>query len=134
MQAGSRILSMTVSSGRGRSYAPLAGRRPFRTSLVSPDGAYRHFADQFRRYTGLTPECAARVIRVQNTMEALRSHTQMLLSELAVVCGYADQAHMSRDLLRFTGSTPDRFRRDPRLVPAGTVPSAPGAPSPGPLR
>ena len=28
---------------------------------------------------------------------------------------------MSRELLRFAGFTPDRFRRDPRLVPAGTV-------------
>lgn len=85
--------------------------------------SHRHFAEQFRRSTGLTPKSAVRLVRVQRTMEALHAETTMSLAEVAGSCGYADQAHMSRELLQFTGCSPDRFRRNPRLVPAGTVPS-----------
>jgi AraC-like DNA-binding protein len=63
----------------------------------------------FRRYVGLTPKQAARVLRQTALTLALRNEDDGLAG-LARAHGYADQAHMSREYRELAGLSPGRYR------------------------
>lgn len=63
----------------------------------------------FLEHTGLSPKGFARVARLGKLLEALRSGDG--LAEAALASGYADQAHMSRELKELVGITPASYRR-----------------------
>jgi AraC-like DNA-binding protein len=60
------------------------------------------------RWTGLAPKPMARILRMQRTLAAIRAG-QMPLAAVALAMGYADQAHMTRELRQLTGSAPSAF-------------------------
>ena len=63
----------------------------------------RHLAVRFRVEIGLTPKAAARVIRFD------RARRMIPFSDgaaVAATCGYADQPHLVRDFVAFTGLPP----------------------------
>jgi AraC-like DNA-binding protein len=69
-------------------------------------------ARQFRRQclalTGLTPKHLCRVIRFRHAVSQI--HGQPGWADLALECGYYDQAHMINEFRELGGSTPcDRF-------------------------
>lgn len=45
------------------------------------------------------------------------------LAEIAAACGFADQAHMTRDLARWFGASPERLRRDRALLELACQPA-----------
>ncbi len=63
----------------------------------------------FRRYVGLTPKQATRVLRQTALTLALRDEDEGLAG-LAGAHGYADQAHMSREYRDLAGLSPGRYR------------------------
>lgn len=63
----------------------------------------------FRRFVGLTPKQAARVLRQSRLTMALRDEDDGLAA-LARAHGYADQAHMSREYRELAGLPPGRYR------------------------
>jgi AraC-like DNA-binding protein len=65
----------------------------------------RRLIDRFRDHVGLPPKAAARVIRLDRAVFALRSGTPRI-AEVAAACGYADQAHLGRELRTLGGITP----------------------------
>jgi AraC-like DNA-binding protein len=71
--------------------------------------SHRRFIARFREQVGLTPKAAARVIRFDYAASALRSAPARPLAELAVTCGYSDQAHLNRDFRELAGTTPTAF-------------------------
>lgn len=71
--------------------------------------SHRRFIARFREQVGLTPKAAARVIRFDCAASALRSAPARPLAELAVSCGYSDQAHLNRDFRELAGTTPAAF-------------------------
>lgn len=75
-------------------------------SLAKDAGWSRqHMADRFRAELGVTPKTAARIFRFERAC-GLISNLRQPLSEVAAACGYADQAHMTRDWNAFTGTSP----------------------------
>lgn len=66
----------------------------------------RRLAREFRREIGLTPKTAARVIRFDRARRLLPRHTG---ATVAADCGYADQAHLVREFVTFTGLSPTRW-------------------------
>ena len=56
---------------------------------------------------GYGPRHLSRVLRLQRAVMASGS-----LAEVAHACGYADQAHLSREVRNLTGTTPSRLRRE----------------------
>jgi AraC-like DNA-binding protein len=82
----------------------------------------RRLIQRFRDHIGLPPKAAARVIRFDRAVAALRSG-QPRIAEVAAACGYADQAHLGRDLRELGGVTPgvlvgDNFVQDGGAAPA----------------
>ncbi|QWP76370.1 AraC family transcriptional regulator [Lysobacter sp. K5869] len=60
---------------------------------------------------GYGPRTLARILRFGRFMDALRARRGEPLAELAATLGYADQAHMSREVAAFSGFTPSQVRR-----------------------
>lgn len=68
-----------------------------------------HFAESFRRSTGLSPHRYLTQRRLQRARTLLR-HSMLSLSEVALRCGFSSQAHFCEAFRRDTGATPRRFR------------------------
>jgi AraC-like DNA-binding protein len=63
----------------------------------------------FSEDVGLSPKQWSRVRRFQRAVRALHQGAEMRWAELAVVCGYADQSHFSRDFHSFSGIDPTTY-------------------------
>ncbi|WP_426756470.1 DUF6597 domain-containing transcriptional factor [Myxococcus sp. Y35] len=55
---------------------------------------------------GVPPKLLARVLRFQRAVSCLRAGGDVALSTLALDCGYADQAHLSREVRELAGVSP----------------------------
>ena len=78
----------------------------------------RHFTNKFRDTFGLTPKVMGRVLRFERAQRMMRLPTRPSLSSVAAACGYADQAHMTREWQEFAGASPAAWIRDEALQPA----------------
>jgi AraC-like DNA-binding protein len=81
------------------------------TALAAEVGwSRRHLAERFRREIGLPPKVAARVLRFERAKaELLRPDTAPRLADVAASCGYADQAHLTREWRELAGCTPSQW-------------------------
>lgn len=66
----------------------------------------RQLVPAFRDRVGLPPKQYQRLLRFQSAVRAMRMSTPEPLAAIAVRCGYADQAHLSRDFKEFSTLTP----------------------------
>lgn len=67
----------------------------------------QHLARLFRAEFGLGPKLASRVVRFEQAQRALRTAPSgASLSRIAASCGYADQAHLTREFVELAGCTP----------------------------
>ena len=85
----------------------------------------RHLAASFREQIGMPPKALARLLRFERAVERLRGGAD--LAELALDCGYYDQAHFNRDFRQFAGAHADRVPGHirPRHRGDGRLASAP---------
>ncbi|MEM9135168.1 MAG: helix-turn-helix domain-containing protein [Actinomycetota bacterium] len=72
----------------------------------------RHLSQRFRSTFGLSPKLMGRVLRFERAQRLVRLPTRPSLSSVAATCGYADQAHMTRDWNEFTGTSPASWVSD----------------------
>jgi AraC-like DNA-binding protein len=66
----------------------------------------RHLFARFREHTGLPPKVFARILRFQRAAALMACAGGPSLCEIALDCGYYDQAHLNRDFRAFAGRTP----------------------------
>jgi AraC-like DNA-binding protein len=66
----------------------------------------RHLHGRFRRHTGLAPKVFARILRFERAAALMADPRGPSLCEIAIDCGYYDQAHLNRDFRAFAGRTP----------------------------
>lgn len=71
-------------------------------------GATR-FTARFHAAVGLTPKRYARLLRFNRALEVLAAPAPAPLAELALRCGYADQAHFTNEFRRLAGVPPSRY-------------------------
>lgn len=83
------------------------------------------FWSRFKGQIGVTPKRAAMIVRFDRALRRLG--TAPHLAELAAELGYADQSHLNREVLRFTGRTPGEIAGDPLWAVDGVAWSTPRA-------
>ncbi len=92
--------------------------------LVADTGwSHRHVTARFARRVGVGPKAAAGVIRFERAAAELG---RIPLPDLAVRHGYADQSHLTREMLRYAGEPPARLAGDDRptaYTALGTTPA-----------
>lgn len=81
----------------------------------------KQLAVRFREQVGLPPATLARVIRFRRAVDLIRRGPARW-TDVALGCGYYDQAHFNRDFRELAGITPAEFLRG--LMPEGTVSGA----------
>jgi AraC-like DNA-binding protein len=93
------------------------------TDLAAETGwSARHLTGRFRTELGLTPKAAARVIRFDRARHLLiqQATSGYRLADLAVACGYFDQAHLAREFRSLAGCPPSQWLAEEfRNVQAG---------------
>ncbi|HEX6737251.1 MAG TPA: helix-turn-helix transcriptional regulator [Vicinamibacteria bacterium] len=62
----------------------------------------------FRREVGLSPKRLARVVRLQDVIRRLAERPARWV-DIALDCGYADQAHLAREFRELAGEAPSRW-------------------------
>ncbi len=111
---GPRVLAMAEA---GTSVAVMADRLGLSTRQL-----HRRCLPAF----GYGPKRLARVMRFGRALEEIRRGTP--LAQVAASCGYADQAHLSREVLALAGTTPTGLLVEPYVEGSGANKST-GRPS-----
>jgi AraC-like DNA-binding protein len=96
------------------------GRVPIAELAAELGWSHRRLIARFREHIGLAPKTAARVLRFDRAVAALRSPARCELAQIAFECGYFDQAHLNRDFRELAGTTPRAFL-DASLGSEGTL-------------
>ncbi|MFE0044348.1 helix-turn-helix domain-containing protein [Streptomyces albireticuli] len=74
----------------------------------------RRLWSRFRSQVGLPPKRAATLVRFRHAAHRLTAGDSA--ARVAAECGYADQSHLHREILAFTGMTPATLAADPGLT------------------
>lgn len=69
----------------------------------------RHLNSRFREQIGVPPKTAARVLRFRRSVDLLGRDDGRRFAEIALDCGYYDQAHLNREFRELAGTTPGSF-------------------------
>ena len=68
-----------------------------------------HFSRVFKETLGATPMQYVLAYRIEQAIKMM-ADPNLALGEIALACGFADQAHFSRSFKQVTGQTPRQFR------------------------
>jgi AraC-like DNA-binding protein len=79
--------------------------------------SHRRLIARFREGIGLAPKTLGRVLRFERVSRLLQQVDEPRLAEVALDCGYYDQAHLNRDFRQFAGTTPGDYLA--RRLPSG---------------
>ncbi|WP_243354377.1 DUF6597 domain-containing transcriptional factor [Bacillus litorisediminis] len=69
----------------------------------------RRFIQVFKEEVGLTPKQFCRIQRFQNVLRVIKGREQVDWTDMALSCGYYDQAHFIRDFRSFSGLSPTAY-------------------------
>jgi AraC-like DNA-binding protein len=75
------------------------------------DWSRKHLVARFKKEIGVGPKTIARMVRFSRVLALAQAARSPDWAELAVACGYADQAHLVREFREFTGNSPTAFLR-----------------------
>jgi AraC-like DNA-binding protein len=91
-------------------------------SLLTGTGL-RQLERQFREEVGLAPKTFSRIVRLQGALRRIREGVP--LSDVALACGYYDQAHMTRDFRQLAAMSPGVWQHHAGdLAPLFVTPSS----------
>jgi AraC-like DNA-binding protein len=72
----------------------------------------RRFIELFKRHVGLTPKLFCRVRRFQSVLRRITRGQAVRWTDVALDCGYFDQAHFIHDFQDFAGINPSKYLSD----------------------
>src|SRR5262245_32597419 len=70
----------------------------------------RTLIQRFHAQVGLSPKSVAGILRFAHAVARIRAADEESWADLAIACGYYDQAHFNRDFRRYSGRTPREFQ------------------------
>lgn len=74
------------------------------------DWSRKHLSQRFQDEIGLPPKQVARILRFNRLLDLARRAATPDWAGLAAECGYADQAHLTREFSEFAGTSPARWQ------------------------
>jgi AraC-like DNA-binding protein len=74
--------------------------------------SHRRFIQVFRDDVGLTPKQFCRIRRFQEVLASIERQQQVAWADIALACGYYDQAHCIHDFQAFAGLSPAAYLRE----------------------
>ena len=77
-----------------------------------------HFSRAFKRSLGSSPQTYIAVRRIERAKLTMIA-TSGRLADVALVCGFADQSHLTKQFRRIVGMSPGRWRRSSSFGPSG---------------
>ncbi len=87
-----------------------AGTSPVSELARTVGWTRQHFARRFADEFGLSPKLAGRVVRFDRARRLLQARPPFIsIAQAAAVCGYYDQAHLTRDFVELAGCPPARL-------------------------
>lgn len=94
-----------------------AAIRTFEANRRPEEFLTRRFTERFRSSVGLTPKTFARVRRFQAALKKISQGGDPDWLDIALSCGYYDQAHFNHDFRAFSGINPTTYlaKRTPHL-------------------
>jgi AraC-like DNA-binding protein len=72
----------------------------------------RRFGEVFRAEVGLSPKLFCRIRRFHEALRRIEQATDIEWVDVALACGYFDQAHFNHDFRAFSGLSPSSYLRD----------------------
>ncbi|HUL16005.1 MAG TPA: helix-turn-helix domain-containing protein [Terriglobales bacterium] len=72
----------------------------------------RRFIELFKRHVGMAPKLFCRVRRFQRVLRGITSGRPVSWTDIALDCGYFDQAHFIHDFREFSGVNPTKYLSD----------------------
>lgn len=88
------------------------GTIPVSHVAMAAHSTVRTLERKFKRSSGFTVKDVSGLIRFEQVRNQLWHHPESNLAGLAHELGYADQAHLSREFKRYSGTTPATFARN----------------------
>jgi AraC-like DNA-binding protein len=85
------------------------GMRPVGDVIQRIGLSPRRFGELFRMEVGLSPKAFCRVRRFNEVLKRIERLTDVDWADVAISCGYFDQAHFNHDFRAFAGLTPTAY-------------------------
>jgi AraC-like DNA-binding protein len=110
-----RRLARAPDRHPGVVYAIAAFERAPGASVIEVAGrtgmSHRRFLDLFDSEVGLTPKVFCRILRFQRVLRRVDTGRDVDWTDVALSCGYYDQAHFIHDFQVFAGMTPTMYEQ-----------------------
>ena len=111
VQARSRLVSDRLLAKAGGAMRAAHGTLPVREVAAAAHATVRTLERKFKQAAGYTVKDVSGLMRFEQTCSHLWHNPAANLAGLAQELGYADQAHLSREFKRYSGTTPASFAR-----------------------
>ena len=108
LQRGPQLSRAVVSAYRELAFCH--GNVRIETIATRLDWSRKHLSQRFQDEIGLPPKSLARMMRFNRAIDLANRDGEPDWAGLAAECGYADQAHLTREFAEFAGATPGRWQ------------------------
>jgi transcriptional regulator GlxA family with amidase domain len=88
----------------------MSGNITLRDLSGACDLSIRHFTRAFRKSTGMAPHAWLLHHKIEEA-KGLLVTSHLVLADIALECGFADQSHFARTFQRAVGTGPGAWRR-----------------------
>lgn len=112
LRSRSQVAMDTTLAKAGAAMRDANGAIPVSHVAMAAHATVRTLERKFKRSSGFTVKDVSGLIRFEQVRNQLWHHPDSNLAGLAHELGYADQAHLSREFKRYSGTTPATFARN----------------------
>lgn len=106
----------------GAAMRAAGGALPVTQVAEAAHATVRTLERQFKQAAGHTVKDVSSLMRFEQVRNRLWQHPATSLAGLAQELGYTDQAHLSREFRRYSGTTPAAFARQTKRAQAAVAP------------
>ncbi|NSL85548.1 AraC family transcriptional regulator [Chitinophaga sp. Mgbs1] len=114
LQARSQVAMDSMLFRAGVAMRKANGAMPVSEVAAAAHATMRTLERRFRKSSGYTVKDVSGLMRFEQVRNHLWLHPDTRLAGLAHELGYTDQAHLSREFKRYSGTTPAAFARKAR--------------------